>query len=459
MHGMKAQSNSNETSSIEALRREFGIVFDPSGKVSQFGGIEIFLEFLRRGGFEQRLKEKFGSQKSRTILQLLIAVIVGAKSMEEVARIGRDPVVSRFLKKGLVGPISATQLARDLKGFGKSQIEDLHRFVSSISLGELAQSLSRGSRISIDVDATAVEKFGYQEGVETGFIEKDKIEPCYQYLFFRVHELHTILYGTIRGGAAHSQNGFCDYLRRFLPELGEYYRTTWRMDSGYFSEESLDMFSAHDATVFVKAPMSRERLGLVSQEKDWVWKRDPKTTDSELASVVTRTKEGTIYREVYKRTRLKKDQLSLLEETSFRYDCLVTNDLVMEEVEVYRSYNPRAGIENINREIKNDYNLGQLVTDDFDSNDVITQVTILAFTLMSHIKRNYLPKEMSRFQLQTLRWRLFQIPGRILWSARQSILRIANVFTGVEGYLNSLRSIRDSQSWVMRPPPTPQFSL
>jgi hypothetical protein len=455
---MKPTSNLSDKSAINALRNEFGIEYDRSGKISQFGGIEIFLEFLRQGSFKARFTAKFGSQKARTLLQILIGVIVGAKSMEEVERIGKDPIVSKFLKTDLVSAVGAIQLTRDLKLFTKIQLEELHQFIAGMSLAEISQVFSKGTKLSFDVDATAVEKYGEQEGVEKGYLEKDRIEDCYQYLFFRNHELNTLIYGTIRAGSAHSQNGFCEYLKRILPQIGSYYRTTWRIDSGFFSEDSIDLFSEHDATFFVKAPMSPSRLRLVTQAKDWVWHRDEKS-QAEYSSYVTQTKKGTKYREVYKRTKLKRDQLALFEEINCRYDCLATNDLVLMEFETYQSYNPRANIENINREIKNDYALGKLVTDDFDANDVITQVTLLAFILMSHIKRNYLPKEMSRHQLGTLRWRLFQIPGRIFWTARRGMLRIVNVFCSEKNLLAIYRAISRTLSWIAKPPPIAQFSL
>lgn len=443
----------SNASDIEALKREFGIIFDTTSKTSQFGGLSVLLGFLERGRFYQRLSQMFGVQKARTALQILIGIIAGAGDMEEVARIAHDPLVAKFFKKHLLSAVGATQLTRDLKDFSKPQIEQLHSFVSNIALAELAQELPHGSAVDIDVDATAVEKHGEQEGVEDGYIEKDKIDACYQYLFFRVHQFDTILYGTIRGGACHSQNGFCDYLRRFLPLLAGRYRTTWRADSGYYNEQAFNLFSQHDCTFFIKAPMSQERALLAATSRDLVWHHDEKTK-AEFCSYITKTKEGTIFRLIFKRAKKKaKQQLSLLTEVEYKYDCLATNDLVLNEAEAYLQYNPRANIENNNREFKNDYFLGKLVTADFDANDVITQITILSYVIMAHIKRKHLPREMRRYQLSTLRWRLFNIPGKLRFSARCEQLRIKNLFATAADYLEAFRSILRSESWVLKPPP------
>lgn len=89
----------------------------------------------------------------------------------------------------------------------------------------------------------------------------------------------------------------------------------------------------------------------------------------------------------------------------------------------------------------------------FDANDVITLITLIKFTLMSHIKRNYFPKEMSKYQLHTLRWMLFQMPGRPLWMARMQFHRISNVWVQAKQYLEAMRGILKSESWVMHPLP------
>ncbi|MEO5971558.1 MAG: hypothetical protein ABIQ95_16660 [Bdellovibrionia bacterium] len=132
--------------------------------------------------------------------------------------------------------------------------------------------------------------------MEKGYLAKETLEDGYQYLFFRLHNLNTFLYGTIRAGAAHSQNGFCEYLGRFLPLFKNQWKTVWRMDSGYFNEESFDIFSENEAQFFVKAPMHEKREGMAAHSPDLVW-RNP---EIQYASLITRTKQRTLKREIFK---------------------------------------------------------------------------------------------------------------------------------------------------------------
>ena len=234
---MDAQFNSKE------ILREFGVEFSSSGLISQFGGLKPFIGLLKRWRFLERLSQLFGKHKARSMMQLVIGLICGARDMEDVERVGRDSIVRRYLKISVV----ATQLSRDFKSFTRVEIEKLHEFNMGLAILELVQKVDHDEKLILDVDATAVTKYGQQEGVEAGYIEENKIEDCYQYLFFRLHNLNTFLYGTIRGGSAHSQNDFCGYLKRFLPMFKKRWQISLRADAGYFSEGAFDLCSDNDA--------------------------------------------------------------------------------------------------------------------------------------------------------------------------------------------------------------------
>jgi hypothetical protein len=438
---------------FDKVEQEFRVVFDPApNKISQFGGLAPFIAFLKKGKFRERLREAFGNEKARTIVQFILGVVAGADRMNGVARAGEDVLIRTYLKN----PVGEAQLARDFKNFSKAELEKLHELVMSFAILELAQDVSQTEELIFDVDATSVEKYGEQEGVEPGYLERNKIENCYQYLFFRLHNLNTFLYGTIRGGGAHSQNGIGDYLSRFFPIFKKSWQTKWRLDSGYFNEGSFDIFSANEATFFIKAPMSESRLGMAANSPDLVWiTPDANNPDIQFASLITRTARGTPWREIFKRVRKKQAQLSLLDAAKYDYDALATNDLTIAEPDAYKFYNARANIENNIRELKNDYSLGKIVTESFDANDAITQATLLTYLLLAHFKRKLLPPAMQRSQLRTIRTQVFNIPARLLSSARRKILKLHNVFRDGSFYAFIYYKLKYLRSWVLSPPPLP----
>ena len=175
------------------------------------------------------------------------------------------------------------------------------------------------------------------------------------------------------------------------------------------------------------------------------WVVDPDDKNVEYASYQTSSKAGWIWREAFKRTRIIAKKGELL--PGYRYDCIATNDLDKAGWEVFKNYNKRARIENTNCELKNDYNLGKVVTQSFAVNDIITQSIVMLYQLVSHFKRTCLDKGDQRQRLGTLRVLLFNVPARLLSSGRRHWLRVQNVLRGKLTYgrilarLNALKTI------------------
>ena len=203
--------------------------------------------------------------------------------------------------------------------------------------------------------------------------------------------------------------------------------------------------------------MSVTRQSFAENSGDLAWYSDPKRSGVEYASWLTNTALGTVYREIFRRTKIRQSQLSLLGAASYRYDCLATNDLSIKEWDAFDFYNGRANVENNIRELKYDYALGKIVTESFDANDAITQVTLLFYLLIQHFKRTLLREDMQRMQLSTLRWQVMNIPGQLFREARRTWVRIQNVFASEALYAEIYRKLLRLRSWILAPPEIPQF--
>ena len=107
-----------------------GIIFDENLNISQFGGLEPFIKFLEKGNFRSRLEQQFGIYKARSILQIMLGLVVGAKSMNDIGKISKDPLAIKYLKN----PIEEAQLGRDVRSFERSEIETFHDFNMSLAI-------------------------------------------------------------------------------------------------------------------------------------------------------------------------------------------------------------------------------------------------------------------------------------------------------------------------------------
>jgi hypothetical protein len=432
---------------VTRILRQNRIVFDPKMKASQFAGAAPFLAFLNKAKLRTRLESEFGSFRSRTMVQTLIGIILGARNMNDVGKAGKDDLISSFLKN----PVEEAQLGRDVRDWNPEEIQRFHDFNTSLAIYDLAQRVSQNELLVFDIDATSVEKYGHQEGVEHGYVGKDEPEKCYQYLFLRLANRNTFFYGTIRGGSAHSQNDFCGYLKRFFPNFKNRWKSALRADSGYYNEEAFEILSENDASFYIKAPMSPQRLLMAQTSPDLHWTEANEFGES-FSSRVTNTKKGTKYLEVFKRRPDESNQMDLFSQGSFHYDCIASNDFEKLGEDIFSFYNQRANIENNIKEIKSDYALGKIVTDSFAANDVITQVTMMAYILMTHFKNECLPAKYQRCFLSTIRSQIFNMIGKFFTDSHQLYCRMKNVFCDARVYGFIFEQVRRLRSWVLEPP-------
>lgn len=432
---------------VTRILRKNKMVFDPNMRASQFAGAAPFLSFLQKARLRKRLEEEFGFYRARSMMEILIGIILGAQNMNDVGKAAKDDLISDFLKN----PVEEAQLGRDVRNWTASEIQKLHDFNNALVIYDLAQKIKHDEVLVFDIDATSVEKYGSQEGVEHGYVGQDDPEKCYQYLFLRLQNLNTFFYGTIRSGSTHSQNDFCGYLERFFNHFKSKWKTALRADSGYYNEGAFEIMSECDTSFYIKAPMNSARNSMAHTSQDLNWSAFDNNGES-FASRKTNTKNGTQFLEVFKRRKNETEQLDLFTQVSYRYDCIATNDFVKSEKEIFLFYNGRANIENNIKEIKYDYSLGKIITDSFEANDVITQITMMAYILMTHFKNECLPEKYKRCFLSSIRSQVFNMIGKFFVDSNQVYSRIKNVFCDDRVYAFIFEQVRKIKSWVVDPP-------
>jgi hypothetical protein len=399
--------------SKEQIKSKYKIEISRLPKVSLYGGLRNFCMFLEKSGLKERLTVVLGERATAVVLQILLGICVGKKTMEDISEATKDPVILDYIGRHY----SATQMVRILRKVRKQRVQDLHEFTLSNALLDIAGDCRKGLFQTIDIDAMSVEKYGHQEGVEIGYLENDILAPCYSYLIVKHDELNSILYGTIRAGSAHSQNDICEFLRMILPSFNSLWSLRIREDSGFFNENAMDVCGEYDTQFYIKAPMSQTRKAqALSPHLEWkACKGDP---ENEYATVDCVTKKDLKWREVFKRTPNK------AKPGEYFYACVATNDTIKNGFEVFEHHNGRARIENTNCELHHDMALGRLVTKWFDVNDIITQTTIILFQMLSHFKRHYLDKADKDKRLSTIRQHFFNIASEIMRTSRRVWLRL-----------------------------------
>ena len=82
---------------IKKILWEAGIELNTKNNMSQLGGLKPMLEILKLGKFRSRFETLFGANKSRTLIQSILGILAGSRTMVEIGQTGKDPLVARFV--------------------------------------------------------------------------------------------------------------------------------------------------------------------------------------------------------------------------------------------------------------------------------------------------------------------------------------------------------------------------
>ena len=118
----------------------------------------------------------------------------------------------------------------------------------------------------------------------------------------------------------------------------------------------------------------------------------------------------------------------LLTYASERYSVIASNDLKMSAQEIVHFYRQRGDTsENRIKELKNGFNLKYLPTSHFKANALYFHIGTLAYNLFMLFKR-ILHASWQKHTIQTIRYKLYHIAGKVITHARQTILKVNHSF-------------------------------
>lgn len=122
---------------------------------------------------------------------------------------------------------------------------------------------------------------------------------------------------------------------------------------------------------------------------------------------------------------------------STRYHAIATNNNELTAQEIVALYRQRAHTsENSIKELKNGFNLDYLPTSDFISNALYFTIGTLAYNIFILFKM-IMDKKLQHHTIKTIRYKIYNIAGKLITHARQTILKIP------KAYLELLQTIRE----------------
>jgi|SRR5579863_4956683 len=143
----------------------------------------------------------------------------------------------------------------------------------------------------------------------------------------------------------------------------------------------------------------------------------------------------------YVAIRIRKKQGELFEDGSrARHFAVVSNRWELKAVRLIEWHREKAGtIELVHDVIKNDLGGGVLPSKYFGANAAWLRLAVIAYNVLTALKRLALPAELLTARPKRLRFLIFNTPGRLVHHARRLLLRLAAVAEGIGAYREGLR--------------------
>jgi len=211
--------------------------------VTPFGGLVVFLEFLRQVGYREavsqympfRLTSPNAIDPVETFTAFLLSVVAGARRFAHTSLLRADVALHELVG---IARFPVDDTIRNLfKRFGQGQCQ---RFFSGLWSWQLERLPECSAGYSLDLDSTVFERYGRQQGALRGPNPRKHGRPSHHPLLAVLAEAHFLLHGWLRSGNCGTARGAVEFLQEALALLPEQHAIrVVRADAGFFDQQLL----------------------------------------------------------------------------------------------------------------------------------------------------------------------------------------------------------------------------
>lgn len=439
-------THSPKDKSMAQTLLNFSIASTDERLTSRSGEI-VFGEYLKAIGVDKLCDRYLPQPKSNRgyapfnfIQPLLLMMQGGGHSLDDIRMVQSDKALREVLHIDKVPTADSTGKWLKRHGLiGLYGVEDINKVLLKRYLKRIEEPLV------LDIDASVIES--HKSIAEYTY----KMFPGFTPMIGHINGGY-IIHNEFRSGNIAPADHNLSFIKRCEEQLPKNKRLSYlRADAASYQAKLFDYCEDNDITYTVGAHLDRSVLNSIKEIKDWETMRlhDGKTHHvkeevSEFIHTMAHTNHS-FRLIVTKKTTTPilhgfEDILSeeeLLEYAKERYHVIATNADEMSAEEVVMFYRKRGDTsENRIKELKNGFNLKSLPTSDFTGNAFYFSVGILAYNLFVLFKET-LEKSWQRYTIQTLRYKLYNIAGKVITHARQTILKVNAEFVEL---LQSIRT-------------------
>jgi hypothetical protein len=402
--------------------------------VTPFGGLSVFVEFLKRIGFPEQISRELpvcwtsnnAIPAGETFTAFLIAVMAGARRFAHSSMLRADRALHAML--GIKRFPTDSTIRNLFKRFTQAMVVRMYEPLWAWQLERLPE---REGGYSLDLDSTVFERYGRQQGARKGYNPKKPGRVSHHPLLAVLGEAHFILHGWLRSGNTAAGRGAVEFLKEALAKLRspEWIRVV-RADSGFFDQELLQYLEDQRLSYIVVARLTRWLKQEAARVQEWRALDVIYSTGEFQLQLFgwDRARRFVVVREEIRETKPSLGR-KLFDLPGYTFRIFVTNRPEAPE-EIWRDYNQRACVEQRIEELKSDLAADDFCLHQFYATEAAFLSILMLFNLLGEFQR---ATGMAAYrQPASLRAQVF-LCGAILGRAgHQTVLHLSAAWGGLE---------------------------
>ena len=424
------------------------IVSHDGGRLSSDSGLVLIDELMDAFKFTQLSKDivtfndsrKYWTHTNHKILKQIILQIIGGYNTDSAANIlQHDPVLQTLSSdEPLASQSSISRLYDRVEG---ETIKTLQVF--NQVLIDKARLVRNDTLMIIDLDSTHSDTFGHQE--QTAYNAHYGTNGYHPLVAFD-GLTGDFLKAKLRSGNQYTSNGVKEFLEPLLEHYNQSIPTTdilVRGDSGFATPDVYDLCDLYENQYVIRLKANRNLYRLA---EEFVFYDNHHPWDEKEVyyhSVSYQAASWTKSRRVCIRSTREVGELL------FKHSFIVTNfSENISAKRVFETYNKRGTMENYIKEAKNSFFFDKTDSPRFIENEARMMISLLAYNLVNFLRTLCFEPKSKGLQVDTIRFRLFKVAGKLVSTARQMYLKLSSSHVYQREFYAVFRKIQRIRQYI-----------
>ena len=401
------------------------IVSHDGGRLSSDSGLILIDELMDAFQFTQLSKKivrfndsrKYWTHTNHKLLKQLVLQIVAGYNTDSAANIlQHDPVLQTLSTDEPLA--SQSSISRFYDRVVVETILTLQ--VLNQDLIDKARLVRNDTNMIIDLDSTHSDTFGHQE--QTAYNAHYGTNGYHPLVAFD-GLTGDFLKAKLRSGNQYTSNGVKEFLEPLLEHYNQTIPTTdilVRGDSGFATPDVYDLCDLYENQYVIRLKANRNLYRLA---EEFVFYDNHHPWDEKEVYYHSVSYQAASW---FKPRRVCIRSTREVGELLFKHSFIVTNfSENISAKRVFETYNKRGTMENYIKEAKNSFFFDKTDSPRFIENEARMMISLLAYNLVNFLRTLCFEPKSKGLQVDTIRFRLFKVAGKLVSTARQVYLKLS----------------------------------